>query len=130
MEENTKKQDVLETVEAEEVAEVATDAKTEDTDAPLDKTLKLMSPTRMVVRRFFRSKLSIIGLTMVIGLFLFSFLGPVLIADRNAGQNDDFDGRWGEIELDESGTTEYASSETTYVVNGVEYTIRQTTEKN
>ncbi len=84
MEENTKKQDVLEATEAEEVAEVAADVKAEDTDAPLDKNLKLMSPTRMVVRRFFRSKLSIIGLTMVIGLFLFSFLGPVLIADRTA----------------------------------------------
>ena len=87
-----------------------------DTEAPLDKNVRLMSPTRMVVRRFFRSKLSILGLIMVIGLFIFSFLGPVI-----------YD-RWGEIQLDESGKTEYASSVTTYTVDGVEYTLRQTTE--
>ena len=75
-----------------------------DTEAPLDKNVRLMSPTRMVVRRFFRSKLSILGLIMVIGLFLFSFLGPVI-----------YD-RWGEIQLDESGKTEYAASVTTYTV--------------
>ena len=90
---------------------------TPDTEVPLDKTVRLMSPTRMVVRRFFRSKLSILGLVMVIGLFLFSFLGPVIYT------------RWGEIELDESGKTEYAASATTYTVNGVEYTLHQTTEK-
>ena len=31
-----------------------------------EQTLKLMSPMQMVVRRFFRSKLSIIGLIMII----------------------------------------------------------------
>ena len=87
-----------------------------DSEAPLDKNVRLMSPTRMVVRRFFRSKLSILGLIMVIGLFIFSFLGPVI-----------YD-KWGEVQLDESGKTEYAASETTYTVNGVEYTLRQTTE--
>ena len=88
-----------------------------DTEEPLDKNVRMMSPTRMVVRRFFRSRLSIIGLVMVVGLFLFSFLGPVIYT------------QWGEIELDESGKTQYAVSETTYTVNGVEYTLRQTTEK-
>lgn len=150
MEENTKKQDVLEATDAEEV-NTTPEAEVEDTEVPLDKSLKLMSPTRMVVRRFFRSKLSIIGLTMVIGLFLFSFLGPVLVADipdkvvvtdpnGNVVYGEDGkpvyklvyhanDGKWGEIELDESGKTEYATAETTYTVDGVEYTIRQTTEK-
>ena len=47
---------------------------TVDTEIPLDKNVRLMSPTQMLVRRFFRSKLSIIGLIMVIGLFMFSFL--------------------------------------------------------
>ena len=89
-----------------------------DTEVPLDKNVRLMSPTRMVVRRFFRSKLSILGLIMVIGLFLFSFLGPVVYT------------QWGEIELDESGKTEYAIATTTYTVNGQEYTLRQTTEKS
>lgn len=89
-----------------------------DTETPLDKNVRMMSPTRMVVRRFFRSKLSIIGLIMVVGLFVFSFFGPFMYT------------RWGEIELDESGKTEYSISETTYTVNGEEYTIRQTTEKS
>ena len=90
----------------------------EDTEVPLDKNVRLMSPTRMVVRRFFRSKLSILGLIMVIGLFLFSFVGPLVYT------------QWGEIELDESGKTEYAIASTTYTVNGQEYTLRQTTEKS
>ncbi len=89
----------------------------ETEEVPHEKTVRLMSPTRMVVRRFFRSKLSIIGLIMVVSLFLFSFVGPLVYTE------------WGEIELDESGKTEYSISETTYTVNGEEYTVRQTTEK-
>ena len=96
-----------------------------DSDTPLDKNVKLMSPTRMVVRRFFRSKLSIIGLCMVLGLFAFSFIGPLFFADPDGT----VDGKWGEIELDESGTVNYSYSDITYTVDGVEYTIRQTTEK-
>ena len=99
---------------------------TEDTEVPLDKNVRLMSPTRMVVRRFFRSKLSILGLVMVIGLFLFSFVGPLFLADTTADYSDGT--KWGEIELDESGKTEYATSTTTYTVDGVTYTVRQTTE--
>jgi ABC-type dipeptide/oligopeptide/nickel transport system permease subunit len=90
-----------------------------DTEAPLDKNVKLMSPTRMVLRRFFRSKLSIIGLCMVIGLFVFSFLGPLFYTD------------WGEIEVDERGKVTYASS--TYEIvddNGESIVIKQTTETN
>ncbi len=100
---------------------------TVDTEAPLDKNLRLMSPGMMVVRRFFRSKLSIVGLVMVISLFLFSFLGPVLIADTTDGYTDA--GKWGETELDRSGKVEYSVNVTTFTVNGVEYTIHQTTEK-
>ena len=91
---------------------------TAESELPLDRQVRLMSPTRMVVRRFFRSKLSLVGLAMVVGLFLFSFVGPLLYTQR------------GEIQLDESGKTEYAVSETTYTVDGVEYTVRQTTEKS
>lgn len=40
-------------------------------------TAKILSPTQMVLKRFFRSKLSVIGLSMIIGLFLFSFVGPL-----------------------------------------------------
>ena len=47
-----------------------------------------MSPIRLVMRRFFRSKLSIVGLVMIAFLFLFSFLGPVIYQ------------RWGEETVD------------------------------
>lgn len=87
-----------------------------DTEAPLDKNVRLMSPTRMVVRRFFRSKLSVIGLVMVIGLFLFSFVGPLVYT------------AWGETELDESGKTDYAVSEIVYTVDGTQYVAKQITE--
>ncbi len=84
---------------------------------PLDKNIKLMSPTRMVIRRFFRSKLSIIGLIMVIGLFVFSFFGPMFYT------------RWGETTPDSSPLTEYATSQFTYTVNGQTFVIRQSVEK-
>ena len=100
----------------EELNEKQLPQETVEPEVPLDKNIKLMSPTRMVVRRFFRSRLSILGLIMVVGLFLFSFVGPLIYT------------QWGEIELDESGKTEYATSVTTYTVDGVEYTLHQTTE--
>ena len=89
-----------------------------ETETPLDKNVRMMSPTQMLLRRFFRSKLSIIGLIMVISLFLFCFAGPLVYT------------QWGETDLDKSGKTEYAVSSTTYTVDGVEYTLRQTTEKH
>ena len=39
-------------------------------------TYKEMSPMQMILKRFFRSKLSIVGLVMIVFLFLFAFLGP------------------------------------------------------
>ena len=90
-----------------------------DTETPLDKNVKLMSPTRMVMRRFFRSRLSIVGLCMVIGLFVFSFLGPLVFTN------------WGEIEVDERGKVAYASSTYTYIDDeGNEVSVKQTTETN
>ncbi len=98
-----------------------------DTEEPLDKNVRLMSPTRMVVRRFFRSRLSIIGLIMVIGLFVFSFIGPLFLADSEpAGIPDN--GKWGEIELDTSGRTTIATRNVTYEVDGQTYVLRQNTE--
>ena len=83
-----------------------------DTEVPLDKNLRLMSPTMMVVRRFFRSKLSIVGLVMVIALFLFSFVGPLFLSEipttKSVGGAEievfvPNNGKWGETELDASG---------------------------
>ena len=50
----------------------------ENYDTSLENTFKQMSPFLLVMRRFFRSKLSIVGIVMIVGLFLFSFLGPVV----------------------------------------------------
>ena len=87
-----------------------------EAETPLDKNVRMMSPTQMLVRRFFRSKLSILGLVMIISLFLFTFAGPLVYT------------RWGETELDKSGKTKYAISTSEYTVDGVTYTLRQTTE--
>lgn len=53
-----------------------------------EETYLEMSPIRLVMRRFFRSKLSVVGLLMIAFLFLFSFLGPVVYQ------------RWGEETVD------------------------------
>lgn len=44
-----------------------------------DENFQVMSLGRMVAKRFFRSKLSMVGLAMIIFVFLFSFLGPVIV---------------------------------------------------
>ncbi len=43
----------------------------------LNERVRVLSPGMMVAKRFFRSKLSIVGLLMLVGLFLFSFVGPM-----------------------------------------------------
>ena len=96
MEENKELQsEVLE----EEILEPALDAEsTEDTDTPLDKNVRLMSPGRMVLRRFFRSKLSLTGIIILAVLFAFAWFGPVVYR------------QWGEIETDRYGSIEYADT--------------------
>ncbi len=48
-----------------------------DDEQSLYDSVKIVSPGRLVLRRFFRSRLSIVGLAMLIFLFLFSFIGPL-----------------------------------------------------
>ena len=90
---------------------------TQEADEPLDRNVRLMSPTQMVVRRFFRSKLSVIGIVMLVSLFLFCFLGPVVY------------NKWGEIEVDQSPIVEYTSKTIEFQKNGKTHTIYQITEK-
>lgn len=59
----------------------------------MHETYREMSPLKLVARRFFRSRLSIIGLVMIVALFLFAYLGPVAY------------NRWGEGEADTTPTT-------------------------
>ncbi len=44
----------------------------------LEDRVKLLSPGRLVLKRFFRSKLSVIGLAVLIAFFVISFFGPLL----------------------------------------------------
>ena len=113
MEEN--KNQSLETV-AEETEVKA--PQTPDEDEPLDKNVRLMSPTRMVMRRFFRSKLSVAGLVMIVALFLFCWLGPVVYT------------QWGETTQDKSGKVEYTQQPITMMVDGKEVTVYQVVETN
>lgn len=48
-------------------------------------SIKIISPGKLVLRRFFRSKLSVVGLVLLVCLFSFSFLGPLF-------------SKWGQIE--------------------------------
>ena len=87
-------------------------------EVPLDRKVRLMSPTQMLLRRFFRSKLSIIGLIMVVSLFLFCFVGPLVYT------------RWGETEVDRTQVLKYEDSNAiTYTVDGVDYEVRQVRER-
>lgn len=45
----------------------------------LSDRVRALSPSRLVIKRFFRSRLSMIGLIILIFLFLFSFVGPLFI---------------------------------------------------
>ncbi len=66
---------------------------TTETIVEEEETYKEMSPMRLVMRRFFRSRLSIVGIVMIVFLFAFSFLGPVVYQ------------KWGETTIDTTPVT-------------------------
>ncbi|MBO5271028.1 MAG: hypothetical protein J6B77_09595, partial [Clostridia bacterium] len=70
-------------------AETSGNGAENEENVPLDKNVRLMSPTQMVLRRFFRSKLSIVGLALIVGLFLFCWLGPLVYNEWEQGESDD-----------------------------------------
>ncbi len=79
--------------------------------------VKVLSPGMTVAKRFFRSKLSVIGLAILVLLFLFSFLGPVFSP-------------WGEKEADistENVVPIVEPNPITYVVDGETFTAYQIT---
>lgn len=91
-----------------------------ETDATVEveeETYKEMSPFKLILKRFFRSRLSIVGLIMLVFLFLFSFLGPVIYDE------------WGEIEVDRTQVITIYEEEYTYVNEfGETITVIQQTE--
>ncbi len=79
----------------------------------LERTYKEMSPFSLIMRRFFRSKLSIVGLIMIVFLFLFSFLGPVVYENY-------YENKWGKEmgeDVVDSGEFPVETVETHYVTN-------------
>lgn len=80
----------------------------------LTERAKVLSPLMTVVKRFFRSKLSVIGLVTIIVLFLFAFLGPVFSQwAANGGR---------EIDKDPSRILEIISATPVkYTVNGKQF---------
>lgn len=107
--------------DTEGVAEAATPEEVSftefDGEKPLDKNVRLLSPGRMVARRFFRSKLSIIGLVLIIGLLVFSWFGPVVY------------NKWGETETDNAATITYEYNEITVGEGDDAYTYYQVIER-
>ena len=64
------------------------------TEEPKEEVIyKELTPFQMVIKRFFRSRLSLIGLIMLIALFTFSFFGPMIL--HACGYH------WAETETDE-----------------------------
>ena len=97
----------MEDLENKEISEepIPVTAETDAAEAEQEEaTYKEISPMRLVMRRFFRSKLSIVGIVMIAFLFLFSFFGPVVYQ------------RWGESEIDY--TPSHSSIETQYTYIG------------
>lgn len=73
---NEEKFDV--TQETETVSEVVDNSteKAENVESIAD-SVKSLSPAQLVMKRFFRSKLSVVGLVIIVFLFAFCFLGPL-----------------------------------------------------
>ena len=108
---------------AEEIKNQEVDLKDSNMDQPqeqnntIEENYKQMSPMKLIFRRFFRSKLSIVGLVILVFLFLFAFLGPVIY------------NKWGETEVDRTQVAQIYTEEKT-VINeyGEEITIIQEIE--
>ena len=85
---------------------------------------KEMSPARMVVRRFFRSRLSLVGVIILVALFTLSFLGPPVM--HMLGY------QWDETDTDYTPTINISTvelSQTTTDRDGNSHPIIQVVEK-
>lgn len=77
--------------------------------------VKVLSPMATVMKRFFRSKLSVVGLVVIIALFLFSFVGP-------------FFSPWfiaGESVIDTTVKYEYQEVPVTYIIEHDDGTVEE-----
>lgn len=76
------------------------------TEALADR-VRVVSPFKLVIKRFFRSRLSVVGLSVFLAVLLFSFLGPVFVP-------------WGESEIDRSQSTTTFYSYISYTAEDAE----------
>lgn len=99
---------------AEERGEGAEAAAEMEAEESVMRDVRIVSPTALVLKRFFRSRLSLIGLAMFVVLFIFVFVGPLFVG-------------WGETEVDYSGgEVNIQRTDVTFVgPDGEEYTIVQ-----
>ncbi len=89
----------------------------QELEASNTETFKQVGPMRMILRRFFRSKLSIVGLVMLLFLFIFSFLGPVIYPI------------WGETGFDNTPNSEFVVTEKTITdENGNSVVVKEVVE--
>ena len=58
--------------------ENANDSESEQFDLNDDRRVKVLSPGALVRRRFFRNRVAVIGLVILVLMFLFSFVGGML----------------------------------------------------
>ena len=96
----------------------------EETKAEVEIHYKELSPIRMVVRRFFRSKLSLVGVIMLAVLFTFAFAGPPIMHA--------FGYEWYEIDTDLTPTVKRATTTLdvkTTDKDGNEYSVIQFVEE-
>ena len=113
MEDKNEKLEELEAVEEIKETQQAPSPEEQDGEAAMH-DVRIVSPAVLVFKRFFRSKLSVIGLVMFVLLFLFVFVGPTTVG-------------WGETEVDRSGgQTTYTQYTTEFVgADGETYTVVQ-----
>lgn len=113
MEDKNEKLEELEAVEEIKETQQAPSPEEQEGEAAMH-DVRIVSPAALVFKRFFRSKLSVIGLVMFVLLFLFVFVGPTTVG-------------WGETEVDRSGgQTTYTQYTTEFVgADGETYTVVQ-----
>ena len=113
MEDKNEKLEELEAVEEIKETQQAPSPEEQEGEAAMH-DFRIVSPAVLVFKRFFRSKLSVIGLVMFVLLFLFVFVGPTTVG-------------WGETEVDRSGgQTTYTQYTTEFVgADGETYTVVQ-----
>lgn len=83
------KNEYIEELSEEKVDAVVETEKTTEEDLHgenLTDRVRVLSPGMLVAKRFFRSKLSVVGLVTLVILFLFSFIGPLFSPWSDAGE--------------------------------------------